>query len=534
MYPARTRRCGAPREFALTSTTVARARVAVDDDAVPSRRRLPTGRVGVSLVVLCTIGAAALRLYRLRYGYAHGVVAYDDGVYLGSALRLTEGNLPYRDYVFVHPPVITVLLAPLALLAKAIGTAQAMGLAKILTGLAGAASVPLTARLLWHRGLLVVAPACGLVAVHDDAVAAGYGLLLEPWVVLFALIGAVLVFRGDQPADGRRLWWGGAVFGIACATKIWAFALVLAVVLVLLPARRRVLRYLSGVAAGFLVPVLPFAVFAPGAFVHQVFTVQVLRSSGERTSATYRLLHLFSIGPPNQDLPVAGRGWLVASALLLVAGLIALWVRFARGSAPLERFAVIAALLVVAMLFVPGSFYWHYAAFAIPFLAMAAALPLARLGRGVPAAGWAAVLAVCVAALTFTMVHRNLHGHQLHDDYAQVAAAVPAGSCVVTTMASSTIADERFFSSRPDCPVLIDPFGTALAYADGRSPSVATLRTPALVRLWADAYRRADFLYLVRRETPTVPLDAGLARYLRTHFHLVERVGLHGTLYARN
>lgn len=483
-------------------------------------------------VVLLTLVAAFLRLWRLRFGYAHAVVGYDEGVYFGSSLSLTEGRLPYRDYVLVHPPAITLVFLPFALLAKVIGTAQAMGLAKIATALAGAASVPLAARLLWHRGLPAVLLACGAVAFQDDAVTSGYAPLLEPWVVLFCLIGVTLVFRGDRLDTSRHLWWGGAVLGIACATKIWAFAVVLAVMVVCLPARRRVTGYLSGVAVGFLVPVLPFAVLAPTSFVHEVFVVQLLRTTAERTTAQYRLLHLFSVGPPNANLPTAGRAWLTAAALVVALLLVAAWVPLVRRATALERFAVLSAVLVVGMLFVPGTFYWHYAAFAAPFLAIAAVLPLTTL-RTPARRAWTVVLALCVLALVGTMVHRDLRHYGLHDEHAAFGAAVPAGACIVTTQSTSVIADDRYLSGA-DCPGVLDAFGTALAYSGGRSPAATTLEHPELVALWIDAVRHADYVYLVRRVTPTVPPDPALHRYLAAHFHLVDVAGLAGPLYARN
>ncbi|MEO9137676.1 MAG: glycosyltransferase family 87 protein [Jatrophihabitans sp.] len=485
------------------------------------------------VVIVVTVVAAVLRLYRLRSGYAHGVVDYDSGVYFGSSLDLMHGRLPYRDFVLVHPPGITLLMTPLAWLSSLIGTASAMGLAKVMTALAGAASVPLVARLVWHRGVLVAVLAAAIAAVQVDAVTAGFGLLLEPWVVLFCLLGAVLTFHADEPAQGRRLLWGGIAFGFACAVKIWAFAPMLAVLLVLMPDRRRAARHLAGVAIGFLVPVLPFAVLAPGAFVHDVFTVQLFRSTDQRTASVFRLIHLFSVGPPTTHLPDAARGWLITAGLVIAGSVVVLWVCLARRAAPLERFAVLAAVAVVGMLFVPGTFYWHYAAFAAPFLALAAALPVARLPKG-PAVIWALVLVACVGAQTATLLHRNQRGDRLPDDYRQVTSVIPAGACVVTSMSSAMIADDRFVSDDPDCPTILDPFGTALAYGNGRSPSKVAPRTPALVRIWAQAYRRADYLYFVTRGTRSVPVDVVLDRYLADHFHRVDVAGLRGTLYARN
>ena len=362
-------------------------------------------------MVLITLVGLVLRLQRLRFGLAHEIVDYDEGVYFGSSLSLVDGRLPYRDFVFVHPPLISLALSPLALLAKVIGTAAALGVATVLTGLAGAAGVPLAARLVWHRGPIVVVPAALLVALQGDAVASSYTVLLEPWLVLLCLLGATLVFRGDAPADGRRLVLGGVLLGLACATKIWAIVPVLAVLVVCLPDTRRVLRLLGGVAAGFLVPVLPFALLAPGNFLHEVFVVQLLRSPELRTPNTFRVLHLFSVSAPDGRLPQHARSWLVAAAVVVILGGVGALLRTARRSTPLDRFATLAAVLIVAMLFVPGTFYWHYAAFATPFLALAITLPLSHLGRRT-ARTWTTVLALCVLGLAVAVGHRVGNDHR--------------------------------------------------------------------------------------------------------------------------
>ena len=48
-------------------------------------------------MLAATLLALAIRLYTLtRPGYLTGVTEYDDGVYLGGAIRLAQGSLPYR------------------------------------------------------------------------------------------------------------------------------------------------------------------------------------------------------------------------------------------------------------------------------------------------------------------------------------------------------------------------------------------------------------------------------------------------------
>ena len=86
-------------------------------------------------VVLLVVGAAAalafsLRLYLiLRPGHLFGIVQYDDAVYVGAAIRIANGALPYRNFVFDQPPGVPLLLAPLGLLSHVIGSRQTMGAA---------------------------------------------------------------------------------------------------------------------------------------------------------------------------------------------------------------------------------------------------------------------------------------------------------------------------------------------------------------------------------------------------------------------
>src|ERR1700729_3672070 len=76
---------------------------------------------------VCALLALALRLLLLsRPGYLLGVTEYDDGPYFGSAVNLIHGALPYRDFIIVQPPGITLVMTPAALLAQVTGTAWGM------------------------------------------------------------------------------------------------------------------------------------------------------------------------------------------------------------------------------------------------------------------------------------------------------------------------------------------------------------------------------------------------------------------------
>ncbi len=270
--------------------SAARSQAPSADSSQPARWARP-GPVTAAIVILTAL-AVALRLYQLsRPDYLIGVTEYDDGTDFGSAILLIHGDLPYRDFIMVQPPGITLLMAPVALVTKGLGTAWGMGVGRILTALAGAAAVTMGGLLVRHRGLLAVIVTCGILAVYPPAVQAAHTVLLEPWVVLFCLAGLLAVFDGDRLASTRRLVWGGVAFGFAGAIKVWAILPVLVIVVLILAGRqpRRAAAYAAGVVAGFAVPVLPFAALAPATFYRSVVVAQLVRVDSVRIPLGYRL-----------------------------------------------------------------------------------------------------------------------------------------------------------------------------------------------------------------------------------------------------
>ena len=192
---------------------------------------------------MTTALALALRLWQLTmHGYLLGVTEYDDGVYFGSAVRLIHGAVPYRDFTTVQPPGVMLLMTPVALLAGPLGTAKALAIGRVLTAFAGAGGVTLTGLLIRRHGVLAITAACGFLAVYPDGVYAAHTVLIEPWLVLFCLAGALAVMDGDHlTGSWRRLAVGGAAFGFAGVCKAWAVipVLVLLVLLLLPPGVRQ-------------------------------------------------------------------------------------------------------------------------------------------------------------------------------------------------------------------------------------------------------------------------------------------------------
>jgi Glycosyltransferase family 87 len=503
------------------------------------------------VIVLATLLALGLRLYELlRPGYLLGITEYDDGTDFGSAVRLIHGALPYHDFIMVQPPGITLLMAPVALATKAAGTATGMAAARVLTALAGVAAVALAGLLVRHRGLLAVIVACGTLAVYPDSLLAARTVLLEPWLVLFCLLGALAVFTGDTLASDRRMLLGGLAFGFAGAVKVWAILPVLVVLGLTLMLRRRrgAAGYAAGVVLGFGVPVLPFALSAPATFYRSVIVAQLVRSDVARIPQGYRLQQMLGLvhvqTPPTPVSAIIGLAVVAAvAAVSVTASRLA-----AAGPPPLEVFAMATTVLVVIAFLWPSDFYYHYAAFLAPFLALALALPVSRLLAALPVteagqpqpgqpqpgqprpgllrrhARLVRGAATAVAAVTFAVL-AGLQTASEAQEASQVPAAeitqaghlIPPGACVATDQVSYTIAINRFVSSVPGCSLMVDGVGTDYALS-GHNGLSAAGGTPAVQAAWLSAFRRAQYLWLTSQADKRIPWTPRLLVYLHSHF----------------
>ena len=534
-------------------------------------------RPGV-VIAAAAILALALRLFQLsRPGYLSGFTQYDDGVYFGNALRLVHGAIAYRDFAMVQPPGSMLLMAPIALAAKVFGAAWGLAAARLATALADTANVVLIGLLVRHRGTLAVGLACGGYAVYPAALIASQTLLLEPWLNLFCLLGAVLLFGSGQRPVPRRLAWGGACFGFAAAVKIWAFAPALLAGLTACTgarARRDRAWFAGGFAAGLAVPCLPFLVLAPSGFGRTVFVSELVQSTHGRFGPRLRLADITGLtglaslirGSVRLDAVVALSvviGLLIAVAWVLSAcvspagrdgadrrahrGLWGLWgLRDGDWLTALDRYVLAGVVVVTVMMFVPSEWYEHYAAFDGPFLVLAVALPVARLaaagrsrapgrsravGRSQAAgaaraarvvAGTAAALVIAV--LTLASVSVSLRQAPVRS-YAAAGRIIPPGACVVTDTASATIAVNRFTASSPGCPQLVDSVGTLIATTDGQDLTGSRSVLAADTSAWQEAFSRARYVWLIGNGGDTSQRIAwtwSLFWYFDRHFRLVK------------
>jgi alpha-1,2-mannosyltransferase len=503
------------------------------------------------LVILAATGLSlALRLFMLsRPLFLTGVTEYDDGVYLGGAIRLISGALPYHDFAFVQPPGILLLMAPVAVIAKVSTATHAMAAARLLTVLASALCVPLVGHLVRYRGVFVTLVSCGILAVYPDDITTAHTLILEPWMNLLLLIGVCAAFRRGRLSSPQRLFWGGVAIGFAGAVKYWAVlpALALLVVCLVTPTktglvrRRRGWGYVLGVAAGFAVPVLPFAAAGPGLYLRSTLLDQASRA-GSAVPASLRLAHitglidvlnakgqltlhsgthsLFASGGV-ATTPTTSAGWapfIVAGVAAAVLGFGYLW-RPARSS-PLEWFALGSSLAAVVAVLAYSAFFYHYADFVAPWLAMSvgcAAGTLCRAFSDRPEVRRSLIAAAAALILGLAVFQaRELSGLHTTSIYPD-KAAIPAGSCVVTDEVSLTLAANRF-STRPGCPDVLDSLATTLVEDNGISVQGGAKASARTVSAWMWIFGHAQYVWLSSDSDRRIPWTHGLERWFARHF----------------
>jgi hypothetical protein len=516
----------------------------------------PTGLTIVAMTAL----ALAIRFFTLtRSGYLTGVTEYDDGVYLGGAIRLLHGQLPYHDFAFVQPPGILLLMLPVGLETTFTTTTHALAAARILTVLASAACVPLAGHLVRARGTLVTLVTCAIMAVYPDDITTAHTLILEPWMNLLVLCGVCLAFRRGRLAGGRRLLWAGVCIGFAGSVKFWAGLPAVALLAVCLltgeDRMRRALRYVTGLIIGFAVPVLPFAIYAPGTFVRSTLMDQISRA-GSYVPRSMRLAHItglidfldgrahFTLNAGTHSLfasggaaatPSTSAGWPPYLTALVLVILIAAgyWLRPGPPS-PVEWFAIGTAVLASAAIVSYSAFFYHYPDFGAPWIAIAAGgafgvftVPrLRRFARGVT--GAVAVAVVLLAAFEA----REIAGLAAPDIYPN-QAVIPAGSCVVTDQVSLTIAADRFTSARPGCPDVMDSLAQTLVLSGGVSVQGGAARLPKVVSAWQATLGAADYVWLSPNNWRRIPWNHQLRAWFAANFtKLPGRDGL-GAVYKR-
>ena len=487
---------------------------------------------GLGLLSLC------LSLWQLTApGYLN---LYDSGVYLGGSIRLISGVLPYRDFTFVQPPGILVLMTPVALISRLIGTQNGFVLARVVSALVTAANCGLLAWIVRHRGPTAMLIAGAGLALLPVSTFVSSGVRLEPYLICFVLLGSTVVLsRADyaQSLSTRRLILGGFLFGIAGLIKLWALFPLAAIALCLLPSlRKRIVVFVGAAVGTFAAVALPFLLFSPGNFISEVFVNQLSRgsASGNNGGAAFRLIYMTgfafsSIAPSAEQAEFA-------FLLFVVIVIVAFAQRADRKTSDL--YLLLASILGVAALLAGPDSYDYYGYFTAPFLLGLLGVCVGRLDRLLRArlrdvkvpgglrfagrvtavvAGIVIVVTLAIEQTTFYTSFARIYGDE-RVPFSAIDNLVPPRSCVISDQTSYLVLSNRVTSADATCPKVIDPYGMWMAHG---GLSTAAAPAPDFVATWRSYFAHAQYVVLSSPSTNMVPWDASLRRWFRGNYDLI-------------
>jgi hypothetical protein len=359
---------------------------------------------------------------------------YDDSVYFSASALLFRGVLPYRDFVFVHPPGVAYFFGLIS--AWPLDAATAFAAARVFATLIGAVNIVLVGR--------IAGPVAALLyAIYPEAIVAERGPYLECVLNLFCLLTALHTLRGEDKT-------GGAFCGAACATKvlggIWLVA-------ALVSGASR--RFVFAAAIAGLVFLAPLALWDVPAFFEQTVLFHSMRPPD-------------GIGEPLVRLREMLLGThVVASSLALVA----LLSMFRQRTRELRFFAT-AYLLTIAALLLSKTYWYEYNSHLAASQCVLAGLG-ARVLMQMP--GRRRIAAAVAIVLLFVLVDRRTLRQHISNSRtrapevlfaaAHIREFVPADDCVFSFDPSWTLAGGRLPPHGDGAPVIVDPYGAQLLAA---------------------------------------------------------------------
>jgi len=116
---------------------------------------------------------------------------------------------------------------------------------------------------------------------------------------------------------------------------------------------------------------------------------------------------------------------------------------------------------------------------------------------------------------------------------AAVDRLIPPGACVLTDQVSVTLAANRFESTDPHCPQMVDSLGTTLALSHGLKPRTGAGKVPAVSRWWQQAFSKAQYLLFTPSNVRRIAWNPELEAYLASHFREIYQSPNNLTVYVR-
>ena len=420
--------------------------------------------------------ALAVRLIPvLRGGGLFGTMAYDDGVYFGSAIALLDGRVPYRDFLLLHPPGILVVLAPFAALGHLVGDPAGFAAARLAFMVLGAVNVVLVTLVASRAGRRAALAAGAIYVVWEVAA----NVERTTWLVApqsTLLLLALLILAGPRKRpeawvpSARRSAVAGVLLGLNVGLQVWGIVPLAIVLGWLIAIHRRSLQAAVGpvlaTVIGALVAIAavwgPFLLVAGPQMVRFVLLDQAGRTLAH-ASVVERMRYMEGL-PLHHGLGPWVPGFLVIGSFV-VAAVAVVWVAWQRRVVRLWA-AILAAQVGTLFLAPPLA---HYAGWLAPTAAHVAgcdvdsALEAATSRRWITTTvrlGFAAGLVVLLVASAVRPIGNRLSLERLD-------AALAGERCVTAdspTLLIETGALARYLQH--GCPLMLDP--TGVSYDDSR------------------------------------------------------------------
>ena len=402
---------------------------------------------------------------------------YDDAVYFTASQAFSWGRMPYRDFLFIHPPGIVLINAPFRLLGLVMGDAGAFLVARTAFICMGAGTAYLCYKALIPHGQRAALVAGVTCAVFPPAVYADSSVSLETIGSLTLAAALLGVLRG------RRHVLAGALMALGTSTKIWLAAptVVLAIVLIVQHKPLAAKRFAAGFVATFVAILAPFAALAPADFFRMVVQDQLGRPSAPPLTRWPRLPEMMGLtGLDGPHTPV----W-VSGAVALAVGAMLTWVCFRSWKSRRREVAALLALCVAVLLASPSYFLQYGALVAVPLsMAGAAASTQLSTARARRHAGFLAVGTLGFALAITASLARDPGGELPQRAY----LALQGRACVTADDPGILIAADVLSKQlRLECPLWPDVTGRTYDEVGGR-PNKGEPWAPRTQRpIWQDS-----------------------------------------------
>lgn len=301
-----------------------------------------------------------------RGGGFKSIFGYDDGVYMGAATGFSHGLIPYRDFLFVHPPGVLFILSPIGYLARFIGDSSAFVLGRIFCIAVGIATTILVTKIGFRAGNWAGVFAGFTYALWLPVVREERTTLLEVFCVFFLAIAIYFITKDE--IRNRDVVLAGVSLGLATSVKLWMAVPVIVISIWLLLRRRYRSSATLGISAFsiFSVICIPFLILSHGRMWDLVWKAQISRS-GRNESILPRLAQIFNI--PKKFAPIVESPFILGLLLILVIiCLVLIFNKFQN-----SRLYLLMAVTQISVLMSSPIFFHGYSSYvAIPIILLVA------------------------------------------------------------------------------------------------------------------------------------------------------------------